>query len=146
MNVAALMSAPSTAVRAVARAVVAVVLAVGIWMFLYAIGENTAPAGQLVFLVAAPVVVLALLLYEVSGRWHWRRHAAGGQEPEQVAGKIARAVVATLVAAGVWAGVYAYALALARNNWLGAAIVLIGPPVVILASLLYLKLPRGRSG
>ncbi|HEV2811458.1 MAG TPA: hypothetical protein VGV93_13800 [Acidimicrobiales bacterium] len=136
------MTARSTAVRAVARAVVAVVPAVGIWMFLYAIGENTAPAGQLV--VAVPVVVLALLLYEASGRWRWRRQADGNQEPEQVARKIARAVVATLVAAGVWAGVYAYAVDLSRNTWLGAAIVFVGPPVVGLASLIYLKLLRRR--
>ncbi len=134
----------STVVRAVARALVAAVLAVGIWVLLYAIGENTAPAGQLVFLVAAPVVVLALLLYEASGRW--RRHAHEGREPEQVARKIARAVVAVLVAAGIWAGAYAYAADLSRNTLVGAAIVLVGPPVVILASLLYLKLPRGRSG
>ncbi len=136
----------STVVRAVARALVAAVLAVGIWVFLYAIGENTAPAGQLVFLVAAPVVVLALLLYEASGRWHWRRHAHEGREPEQAARKIARAVVAVLVAAGIWAGAYAYAADLSRYTLVGAAVVLVGPPVVILASLLYLKLPRGRSG
>ena len=136
----------STVVRAVARALVAAVLAEGIWVFLYAIGENTAPAGQLVFLVAAPVVVLALLLYEASGRWRWRRHAHEGREPEQVARKIARAVLAVLVAAGIWAGAYAYAVDLSRNTWVGAAIVLVGPPVVILASLLYLKLPRRSSG
>ena len=127
------MPALSTAVRAVARALVAVVLAVGIWVLLYAIADNTtAVTGTLLYLVAAPVVVLAFLLYEVSGRWRWRRHAHGGQEPEQVAGKIARAVLALLVAAGIWAGVYAYAVDLSRNTLVGAVIVLVGPPVVIL--------------
>ncbi|HEV2124459.1 MAG TPA: hypothetical protein VGW38_17030, partial [Chloroflexota bacterium] len=64
--------------EAVARAVVAVVLAVGIWLGVYAVGdavgEEDAAVHQFVFLVAAPVVVLALLLYEVSRPWRWRRH------------------------------------------------------------------------
>ena len=136
--------------KAVARAVVAVILAVRIWIGVYAVGdtvgEEDAAVHQFVFLVAAPVVVLALLLYEVSRRWRWRRHAYGGQESEQVARKIARAVVAVLVAVGVWAGVYKYAVDLSRNNWLGAAIVFTGPPVAALASLIHLKLPRRRSG
>ena len=140
------MPALSTVVRAVARALVAVVLAVGIWVLLYAIADNTALAGQLLFLVAGPVVVLAFLLYEVSGCWRSRRHAHEGREPEQMPPKIARAVVAVLVAAGIWAGAYAYAVDLSRNTWVGAAIVVVGPPVVILACLLYLKLPRRRSG
>lgn len=140
----ALMPVLSTVVRAVARAVVALVLAVGIWVLLYAVGENTGMAGQFVFLVAAPVVVLALLLYEASGRWRrrWRRHADGGREPEHLARKIARALVAVLVAAGIWAGVYAYADRLSRDNWWAAFGVLIAPPIVALAVLIYLKLRR----
>ena len=139
------MPALSTAVRAIARALVAVVLAVGIWVFLYAIAGGALEA-HFLYLVAAPVVVLAFLLYEVSGRWRWRRHAHEGREPEQIPRKIARAVVAVLVAAGIWAGAYAYAVDLSRDNLWGAAIVVVGPTVVILASLLYLKLPRRRSG
>ncbi|HEV2810542.1 MAG TPA: hypothetical protein VGV93_09140 [Acidimicrobiales bacterium] len=125
----------------------AVVLAVGIWVILYAIADNTTTlTATLLYLVAAPVVVLGFLLYEVSGRWRWRRHAHEGRDPEQMPRKIARAVVAVLVAAGIWAGASAYAVDLSRNTWVGAAIVVVGPPVVILACLLYLKLPRRRSG
>ena len=78
----------------------AVVLAVGIWVILYAIADNTTTlTATLLYLVAAPVVVLGFLLYEVSGRW--RRHAHEGRDPEQMPRKIARAVVAVLVAAGI---------------------------------------------
>ncbi len=142
-NVAALMSALSTAVRAIARAVVAVVLAVAFWVFVYAIA-NEGAWGQFVVLVALPVVVLAVLLYDVFGR---RRVPADAvQEPEQVGRKLARAVLALLVAAGTWAGVYKYAVDLSFSNLWKAAIVLAGPPIVGLAVLLYLKLPRRRSG
>ena len=138
------MPAPSTAVRGVARAVVAVVLAVGIWVFVYAIVPESV-GGQYVLLLALPVVILAFVLYEVSAR---RRVPADPvQEPEQVARKLARAVLALLVAAGTWAGVYAYAEYLARDhNWFGAFGVLIGPSIVALAILLYVKLPRRRRG
>ncbi|HEV2071244.1 MAG TPA: hypothetical protein VGR26_15755, partial [Acidimicrobiales bacterium] len=138
-----LMSALSTAVRAVARAVVAVVLAVGIWVFVYAIAYDGA-WGQFVLLVALPVVVLAVLLYDLFG--HRRVPADAVQEPERVGRKLARAVLALLVTAGTWAGVYKYAVDVSFNNLWKAAIVLAGPPIVGLAVLLYLKLPRRRSG
>ncbi len=136
-----LMPALPTAVSAVTRAVVAVVLAVGIWVFVYAIAYEGA-WGQFVLLVALPVVVLTVLLYEVSGR----RRVAANSVQEQVARELARAVLALLVAAGTWAGVYKFAVGLSHDNLWKAAIVLAGPPIVALAVLLYLKLPRRRSG
>ncbi len=103
------MSAASV-MRAAARAMLAVLLSVAIWVGVYGFSESVFADDawrQFTLLLALPIVVLATLLYVAFGRW--RRHVGGGSDPPPLRWKLAGAVLALILASATWAGVYAYA-------------------------------------
>ncbi len=134
------MSAASV-VRAAARAMLAVLLSVAIWVGVYGFSESVfadAAWRQFTLLVALPIVVLATLLYVAFGRW--RRHVDGGSEPPPLRWKVAGAVLALVLASAGWAGVCAYAVSVSRRTWFGSVIILGVPPVLGMVILIYTAL------
>ncbi len=134
------MSAASV-MRAAARAMLAVLLSVAIWVGVYGLSESVfgdGDAWQATLLLALPIVVLATLLYAAFGRW--RRHVGGGSEPPPLRWKDAGAVLALVLASAGWAGVVAYAVSVSRRTWFGSVIILGVPSVLGMAILIYAKL------
>jgi cytochrome bd-type quinol oxidase subunit 2 len=130
------MSAASV-VRAAARAMLAVLFSVAIWVWVYGLSESV--FSQFPLFLALPIVVFATLLYVAFGRW--RRHVDGGSEPPPLRWKVAGAVLALVLASAGWAGVYAYAASVSYNEPLYFPFLILGvPPVLGMAILIYTAL------